>query len=140
MQIRLPVCFYRAVPTSNPQGLVREEWALKPKETAFVELHCWNVGCEGGTPVPEEFWVDMGSPRNHELADGIIKEQIVPAMDAARRMGMPIVHVQPESIGMRYFQQQPPLPNTQPQPSGTTAPWPLAENTVISARWASPMR
>ena len=29
MQIRLPVRFYRAVPTSNPEGLVEEKWTLE---------------------------------------------------------------------------------------------------------------
>src|SRR5579863_10067140 len=110
MQITLPVRFYRAVPTSDPQGYVTEDRDLDLAKTAFVSLHCWNVGCPGGPPVPEDYWVDMGSPQNHAVGWGVITEEIVPALAAARRIGMPVVHVQPESIGDRYPQLQPPRP------------------------------
>ncbi|HXG24554.1 MAG TPA: cysteine hydrolase family protein [Chthonomonadales bacterium] len=110
MTITLPVRFYRAVPSSNPQGYVEEPWKLDLAKTAFVELHCWNVGCPGGPPVPEDYWVDMGSPQNHALGWCVITEQLVPALQAARQIGMAVVHVQPESIGNRYPHLQPPIP------------------------------
>jgi len=110
MHISLPVRFYRSVPSDTPNGMVTEEWNLDVTKTAFVSLHCWNVGCPGGPPVPKDYWVDMGSPQNHVLGWHIIQEEIVPALAAARRIGMPVVHVQPESIGNRYPQLMPPLP------------------------------
>ena len=67
MDIQLPVRFFRAVPTSKPEGRVTETWDLDLAKTAFVSLHLWNVGCPGGPPVPEEYWVDMGSPQNHKV-------------------------------------------------------------------------
>lgn len=115
MHITLPVRFFRAVPTSNPAGHVTEEWDLDLDKTAFVALHLWNVGCPGGPPVPEDYWVDMGSPQNHVVAWCIIADEIVPALEAARRIGMPVVHVQSEIIGRRYPHLQPPQPRREMQ-------------------------
>lgn len=126
MEITLPVRFYRAVPSADPQGYVTESWNLDLARTAFVSLHLWNVGCPGGPPVPEAYWVDMGSPQNHAAGWSIITEEIVPALAAARRIGMPVVHVQPESIGNRYPQLQPPLPKSVP-PSGSR-PGPISDH------------
>lgn len=90
-------------------GHVTEEWDLDFAKTAFVSLHCWNVGCPGGPPVPRDFWVDMGFLQTHEVGWEIIQEQIVPALEHARSLGMTIVHVQPETIGNKYPHLQPPL-------------------------------
>jgi nicotinamidase-related amidase len=110
VQIALPVRYYCAVPSRNPRGHVTETWDLDLAKTAFVSLHCWNVGCPGGPPVPEDFWVDMGSPQNHEVGWCILNEEIAPALGAARSIGMTVVHVQPEMIGKKYQHMQPPLP------------------------------
>lgn len=121
--IVLPVQYYCAVPSRQPRGLVTEEWSLDLAKTVFVELHGWNVGCPGGPPVPEDYWVDVGSPQNHELAWKVISEYAAPALDAARRGGMTIAHVQPESIAKLYKDMQPPMPEAPPaQPSWGWAP------------------
>jgi nicotinamidase-related amidase len=134
MHITLPVRFYRAVPTSDPAGHVEEPWELELSRTAFIELHCWNVGCPGGPPVPEEFWVDMGSPANHAVGWQIINEAIEPCLQAARRIGMPVVHVQPERIGARYPHLQPPLPASDPQPNGAAWGWsPISDHQARRA-------
>lgn len=113
MQIELPVRFYRAVPTSNPDGLVDEKWTLDVAKTAFVELHCWNIGCPGGIPVPEQYWVFEVSPRNHEYMWRTVTDEIAPSLQAARGIGMPVVHVQGADIGARYAHLQPPMPPAQ---------------------------
>jgi nicotinamidase-related amidase len=118
----LPIRFYCAVPSANPSGLVTEDLPLDLARTAFVSLHCWNVGCPGGPPVPADFWVDMGSPENHEAGWRIINAEIVPALTAARRIGMPVVHVQPESIGARYPHLQPPMPERLASPAPGLGP------------------
>jgi nicotinamidase-related amidase len=92
---------------------VTETWDIDLAKTCFVSLHAWNVGCPGGPPVPEDYWVDMGSPENHRVGWGIIVEEIVPALAAARKIGMTVVHVQSESIGNRYPHLQPPRPEQQ---------------------------
>ena len=110
MHITLPLRFYRAVPSRTPEGLITERWNLDLAKTAFVSLHAWNVGCPGGPPVPEAYWVDMGSPQNHEVGWCIITEEIVPALAAARKSGMTVVHVQSETIGKKYPHLMPPMP------------------------------
>jgi nicotinamidase-related amidase len=110
MIIDLPVRFYRAVPSDQPEGLVEERWSLDSGQTAFVELHCWNVGCPGGPAVPKDYWVFMGSLDNHRRMWPIVRDVIAPAREAARRGGIAVVHVQPESIARRYEHLQPALP------------------------------
>lgn len=119
---RLPVRFWQAVPTGDPVGHVTDIFDLDPSRTAFVSLHCWNVGCPGGPPVPQEYWVDMGSPRNHVVAWQIICDEIVPALAAARRAGLPVMHVQTTIIGDKYPHLQPPMPDKVPLASPRRPP------------------
>jgi nicotinamidase-related amidase len=100
--IRLPVRFFVGAPASDPPGLVTEDWTLAVARAVFIELHCWNIGVPGGIPAPEEFWIYMGSQENHRRAAEIMATVIAPAMEAARRVNMPIVHVQPEVVARRY--------------------------------------
>jgi nicotinamidase-related amidase len=102
MNIELPVRHYRGVPASNPAGLVTTSWTLDTAHTALIELHCWNFGFPGAPPVPEEYWVFMGSTQNHGQMFGVVRHVIAPLLDTGRRAGMPIVHVQPESVARRY--------------------------------------
>jgi len=131
MQMRLPVRWYRAVPAAQPQGLVEERWELECARSALVALHCWNIGCPGGIPVPADFWVFMGHPQNHEVAWGVMKEQIAPALAAARRVGMAVVHVQSEPIAKRYLHLQPPQPPPVPSPPG---PAPISDHGARRAQ------
>lgn len=108
MGLSLPVRYWRAVPSRNPVGHVTEAWDIDPAKVCFVSLHAWNVGCPGGPAVPEEFWVDMGSPQNHEVGWQVIVDEARPALDAARAAGLTVVHVQPENIADRYPERQPP--------------------------------
>lgn len=100
--LRLPVRQYIAVPSGSPRGLVTETWELPRTQVAFVELHCWNFGVPGGVPVPDDYWVFMGSKQNHVRMAGIVKDVIAPGLAAARQAGVPTVHVQPDSVANRY--------------------------------------
>jgi nicotinamidase-related amidase len=131
MHIQLPVRFYRAVPTSNPDGLVEEQWSLDVGKTAFIELHCWNIGCVGGIPVPEDYWVFEGCPQNHEYMWRAVVEEIAPCMQAARSVGMPVVHVQGENIGARYAHLQPPIPPSEPARPGRA---PISDHSTRRAQ------
>jgi nicotinamidase-related amidase len=108
--IELPVRCYCAVPSRHPKGLVTSSWTLDVARTVLVELHCWNVGFPGAPPVPEEYWVFMGSPQNHDRMVGVVSQVIGPLLEAGRRAGMPIVHVQPESVARRYPELAPATP------------------------------
>lgn len=105
--LRLPVRQYIAVPSGKPKGLTTYNWDLNLAQTAFIELHCWNVGVPGGIPVPDDYWVFMGSKANHRRMARIVKRVIVPCMEAARQAGMPTVHVQPDSAADRYPELRP---------------------------------
>lgn len=107
--IDLRVQQYCAVPTSQPRGLVTADWRLDVARTALVALHCWNIGVPGGIPVPEDYWVFMGSPQNHAVMSDIVERVIAPLLDKARGAGMPVVHVQTEPIAARYAALQPPV-------------------------------
>jgi nicotinamidase-related amidase len=122
MTIELPVRQYCAVPSRQPKGLITTPWTLDVARTALIELHCWNFGFPGAPPVPEEFWVFMGSPQNHDRMFGVVTQVIAPLLEAGRRAGMPIVHVQPEDVARRYSDLEPPRPPVPPRPSGTTNP------------------
>ena len=116
MTIRLPVRQYIGVPSGEPRGLVTATWELPVAETAFIELHCWNVGVPGGLSVPDDYWVFMGSKQNHERAARIMSDTIAPCLDAARHVGLATVHVQPESIALRHVELLP-RPGRAPVPS-----------------------
>jgi len=102
--------------------LVTETWRLDLERTAFIELHCWNVGVPGGLQVPEDYWVFMGSPANHGRMAGIVVEVIQPCLRAARAAGMPTVHVQPEGVAARYPALRPQWSPTASRPASPAPP------------------
>lgn len=115
MKIRLPLRLYRATPTSHPIGSTEQIATLDTERTALVLLHFWNFGCPGGAAVPEQYWVFMGAPQNHEIAWRIMSERVAPLRLAMRAAQMPIVHVQPEKIAARYPEHV--LPDDPPTPA-----------------------
>jgi nicotinamidase-related amidase len=122
MKIDLPVRYYCAVPSPRPKGLQEVIWTLEVARTALIELHCWNVGFPGSPPVPEDYWVFMGSPQNHERMVGVVTHVIAPLLNAGRSAGMPIVHVQPDSVVRRYPELEPPRPARPPGPAAPAPP------------------
>jgi nicotinamidase-related amidase len=122
MKIQVPIRLYCATPTHTPKGLVEETIDLETEKTAFVMLHCWNFGCPGGEPVPDDYWVFMGAPQNHEVAWHIMRDQIVPLRRLMRKAKMNVVHVQPESVAARYPTYVPPDPVLQETHSRSPKP------------------
>lgn len=122
MKIELPVRYYCAVPSARPKGLQELTWTLDVARTALIELHCWNVGFPGAIPVPEDFWVFMGSLQNHERMVGVVTQVIAPLLEAGRQAGMPIVHVQPESVARRYPELSAPRPDPPARPALPSRP------------------
>lgn len=93
--------YYRTIPTNQP-GYVEEALDLEADQTAFVSLHCWNIGCPGGPPTDPAYWVGMGFPQTCDEEYRIMREQIRPCLDAARQAGIAVFHVQAELIAKRY--------------------------------------
>ena len=85
----------------NQMRYEEKVWELDPLKTALVGLHCWNIGCEDGPAVDPQFAVGMASREAFGEADRIMREQIAPAMEAARRCGVSVCHVTNASIAMK---------------------------------------
>jgi nicotinamidase-related amidase len=115
--LKLEGRYYRPLPTDRP-GFEIEALELDPARTALIGMHCWNIGCPDGPPPDKGYWVGMGFPIVLAEAERIMREVIRPAMDAARRAGVLVCHVEPEGIGLKHPEAQesldPPPPPSQP--------------------------
>lgn len=114
--ISLPTRYYRSIPIDNA-GYETEVVELEPERTALVAMHCWNIGCADGPEIDSNYCVGMGFPEAFKEADRIMREQIRPAIDAARRSGILVCHVENDTIAARHPEAQnhaapPPRPST----------------------------
>jgi nicotinamidase-related amidase len=65
-------------------------------------VHLWNVGDTGGPPIPDGFFVDMGTREAQMESLHIAEQYIAPAIAASRAAGLPIFHVEPAQIALKY--------------------------------------
>lgn len=123
--LSFPTRYYRTIPLDR-MGYETEAVALDPARTALVVLHCWNIGCPDGAPVDPAYWVGMGSMEATAEAERIMREAIRPALDAARRAGLRVCHVEAQDIAARHPEAQadadPPAPAT-PSPPPVVPGW-----------------
>lgn len=103
--LRLPGRYYRTLPIDAMQ-YETEELELDPARTTLVVMHCWNIGCEDGPPADPSFWVGMGSREALAEAERILREVIRPCMDAARKAGVLVSHVESEGIAAKHAEAQ----------------------------------
>ncbi len=89
-------------PSLDEAGWVETRYHLHPHETAFVALHLWNVGDEGGPPIPHRFFIDMGTREAQLESVRIARHYIRPAIEASREAGLPVFHVEPANIALKY--------------------------------------
>lgn len=99
--LKLNARYYRALPIDNP-GYESVTFDLPVARTAFIGMHCWNIGCPDGPPMNMNYCVDLGWPQSTEEGYRIMVEVIRPAMDAARRIGMPVVHIETDWMDAQY--------------------------------------
>lgn len=99
--LRLTGRYYRTMPLDQP-GYEARPLALDPQRTAFVAMHCWNIGCEGGPEIDPDYFVGMGSLESFGEAARIMREFVRPAMDAARAAGILVCHVEHDAIAARH--------------------------------------
>lgn len=104
--LTLPVRSFIGSPADCPPGLLTDQLALPLRQTAFIELHCWNVGLPEGPAYPMAFSLGMGSPEGTVLAGQIITERIKPALEAARAARLAVFHVQSENIARKHRQSR----------------------------------
>ncbi len=111
--LSFPTRYYRTIPLDR-MGYETKPVALDPARTALVVLHCWNIGCPDGAPADPSYWVGMGSLEAVAEAERIMREAIRPALDAARRAGLSVCHVEAADIAARHPEAQedadPPVP------------------------------
>lgn len=109
--------FYRTIPLSQ-MGYEFEDVSLDEKRTALVVMHCWNIGCEGGQPVDDRYFVGMGSREAIAEAERIMREVIRPLVEAARAAGVTVCHVESADIAARHpealVDSDPPRENSGP--------------------------
>lgn len=101
--MRLRTRYYRALPL-DASGYEEEVFALPVAKTALVGMHCWNIGCPEGPAVDVNFCVGMGWPQATQEAGRIMREVIRPAMDLARGIGLPVIHVESDWMDAQYPQ------------------------------------
>ncbi|MGQ9732362.1 MAG: cysteine hydrolase family protein [Candidatus Zipacnadales bacterium] len=109
--------YYRTIPLTRA-GYEEVKIELDPLKTALVVMHCWNIGCEDGPAIDPNFWVGMGALSTLREAERIMREHIRPAMDAARKAGVVVAHVESATIAARHPEAQQDLdPPSPAQPS-----------------------
>jgi nicotinamidase-related amidase len=101
--LELAARYYRALPIDDP-GYEQVTLSLPVARTALIGMHCWNIGCSDGPPVDVDYCVGMGWPQSTEEAWRIMVEVIRPAMDAARRIGLRVCHVETDWMDGQYPQ------------------------------------
>jgi nicotinamidase-related amidase len=121
--LRLNARYFRSIPLDDT-GYETHAVELDPAATAFVAMHCWNIGCEGGPEIDPNYCVGMGYYESVREADRIIRECIRPAMDAARKAGVLVCHVESETIGAKHPEAQEDL-DPPGQPSSDAPPPPV---------------
>ncbi len=97
--------YYRTIPMDQAD-YVDEPLELDPARTALVVMHCWNIGCEDGPALDVNYFVGVGFPQAAQEADRIMRECIRPAVDAARRAGIAVCHLEAESIAKLHPEAQ----------------------------------
>ena len=93
--------YYRALPIDDP-GLEETRFELAVERTALIGMHGWNIGCPDGPPVDVRFCVGMGWPQATAEAYRIMVEVMRPAMDLARKAGLPLCHVETDWMDAQY--------------------------------------
>ena len=123
--LRLPGRYFKTLPITDT-GYETEMLELDPAKTAFVGMHCWNIGCEGGPEIDPAYCVGMGFYETFAEAERIMVECIRPAMDAARSAGILVCHVESAAIAAKHPEAQhdidPPAESV-PQPAEVVPGW-----------------
>lgn len=103
--LELKVRYYRGLP-ADQAGLEEDVLQLPIAKTAFVGLHCWNIGMPDGPPLDVNYICGMGWPEATIESGRIMTEIVRPSMDLCREIGLKVCHVEPEDFD-RYYPHVP---------------------------------
>jgi len=102
------------LPVENPPMETEEEIDLDADSTTLIAMHCWDIGCEGGPALHPKYAVGMGLPENIRLSEEIMKNKILPLVEAARRARVLVSHVESAGIGLKHPELMREVPPTLP--------------------------
>ncbi len=91
MKLQIPGRYYRMYPPEEYLGHAEEKLELNPEETALLLIDVYGLGYSPGEPEPERpalFY--RGST---EVERRVMVDHVKPALDAARRAGLPIIYL-----------------------------------------------
>lgn len=116
--------YYRRVPLSAA-GYAEETVELKAGETTFAALHCWDTGTCQGESLDDNYCVCMGYQQTIDECARICRQYIRPAMDASRKAGILVTHIETADIVQRHpelLEQFPLLPAKSIPPAEPAVP------------------
>lgn len=90
LQLLFPSRYYCRWPFKEPRGYQEEIQRLDVRETALLVVDVYGKGYDEGDPVPEypALFFDQMFLRERD----VIRNRIVPSLEAARRAGLPVVY------------------------------------------------
>lgn len=95
------------MPSVGPEGLSERTLDFDVRQTAFVSVHCWNVGePDGPYPIGEGTRCPGQSADWVPVAHGIIRDRIRPAMQAARDSDVRVFHLAQSGYAAKYPQHE----------------------------------
>jgi nicotinamidase-related amidase len=91
MNLQISGRYYRMYPPESYLGYAEENLQLPLEQTAFLLIDVYGLGYSPGEPEPER--PALFYKGSTEIERRIIVDHIKPALEAARKIGMPIIYV-----------------------------------------------
>jgi nicotinamidase-related amidase len=95
----LPARFYDLLPVGRQRGHREETLTLPVERTAFLPIDVYGLGYSEGEPRPER--EPLWFPGSFELQRALLRERIAPSLQAARRIGLPVIYANNSNPGVR---------------------------------------
>ena len=91
MDLQISGRYYRMYPPEAYLGHAEEMLRLAPDQTAFMLIDVYGLGYSPGEPEPER--PALFYPGSTEVERRVMVDCIKPALEAARRIGLPVIYV-----------------------------------------------
>src|SRR5215213_9992649 len=84
--------FYRMYPPEKFLGHDEKALVLDTAHTVFLLVDVYGLGADPDKPGEKSDWMGLAADQNADPHDTIIVDKIRPALDAARRLNLPIIY------------------------------------------------